>query len=190
MSLSKGVAVLPPDLVNPPQVVAFRLEDDGSIPNSPLPLLIYESALKLETDDPAGTVEQLLAGHDWGNCWRNGIYSYHHYHSNSHEVLAVFAGTATVRFGGPKGVTRSLRKGDVVVIPAGVAHKCVGASVSFRVVGAYPHSQSWDMCYGQPAERPEADQNLGKVPMPSQDPVYGKSGVLFEHWKATPAQEG
>jgi uncharacterized protein YjlB len=164
-----------------PEVSAILLEDNGSIPNSRLPLLIYRHALNVPVQDPS-SIEQLFRNNNWGGEWRNGIYNYHHYHSTAHEVLAVFAGSATVRFGGERGVTEKLATGDLVIIPAGVAHRNLGSSADFKVVGAYPEGQRWDMCYGRPGERPKADQNIADVPMPSSDPVYGPGGPLLQHW--------
>ena len=69
--------------------------DDGTIPNNPtLPLLVYERALVLDQGDGAAICEALLAANGWGSSWRNGIYSFHHYHSTAHEVLAHRGGRA------------------------------------------------------------------------------------------------
>src|SRR5262245_26937681 len=43
--------------VNSPTVLTFELRDDGRIPNSKLPLLIYPKAVKLSSRDPASTFE-------------------------------------------------------------------------------------------------------------------------------------
>jgi len=50
------------------------------------------------------------------------------------------------------------------------------------VVGAYPNGVEWDMNYGQPKERPQADENIARIPLPELDPVYGSNGPLYEHW--------
>ena len=84
--------------------------------------------------------------------------------------------------GGENGITLTVRRGDVVVIPAGMAHKNLGASSDFRVVGAYPRGQSPDMCYGKAGERPQTVRNIAKVQLPLKDPVYGIDGPLKEHW--------
>lgn len=168
--------------VNPPRPISFDLKDDGSIPNSKLPLLIYQGAVKLVPRDPASVFEQLFAANHWTASWRDGIYTYHHYHSNTHEVLGVYAGSATVKFGGDDGIKQKLTAGDVIIIPAGVAHKNLGASSNFGVVGAYPNGAEWDMNYGQPKERPQADENIARVPMPEMDPVYGTGGLMHELW--------
>ena len=171
------------EVIRPPQVVHHRLEDDGTYPNNrTLPLLVYQGALKLPDRNPADFLEDLFGANRWGGSWRNGVYSFHHYHSTAHEVLGVYGGTAKVQFGGEGGTSVAVRPGDVVIIPAGVAHKNLGASKDFRVVGAYPFGQYADMNYGRSAERPGADQDIAHVFLPKADPVYGANGPLTKHW--------
>jgi uncharacterized protein YjlB len=171
-------------VVHPPQVVMHTLTDDGIFPNNArLPLVVYGQAVTLPADDPAALFEAVFAAYQWGNGWRNGIYHFHHYHSTAHEVLGVFCGQATVQFGGAQGIVLPIRRGDVVIIPAGVAHKNLGASRDFGVVGAYPWGQRWDTCYGKPGERPRADHNIARVPLPYADPVYGLQGPLVAYWQ-------
>jgi uncharacterized protein YjlB len=172
------------ELVHSPDVTVHVLKNDGSIPNNPkLPLLIYNRALKLPEHDPASVIERLLAANHWGGSWRNGIYPYHHYHSTAHEVLLVFCGSARVQLGGEKGITQKVHPGDVVLIPAGVGHKNLGATHDFAIVGAYPAGQEWDICYGKAGERPRVDQNIARVPLPKADPVYDEDGPLLEYWR-------
>src|SRR5262245_1216095 len=125
------------ELAREPHVLTFLLKDDGVIPNSRLPLLIYADALKLPAHDPEQIIEELFAANRWGASWVNGIYSFHHYHSTAHEVLGCFSGSSMVQFGGSSGLTQKIHGGDVVIIPSGVAHKNLGASGDFGVVGAY-----------------------------------------------------
>ena len=99
------------------------------------------------------------------------------------SVLGVFSGAARVQFGGENGVVLEVRAGDVVVIPAGVSHKNLGASRDFGVVGAYPKGQRWDMQYGKPGERPAADARIARVDMPAADPVLGETGPLVSLWR-------
>jgi uncharacterized protein YjlB len=166
-----------------PHVLAFQLRGDDLIPNSGLPPLIYRHAFNIAGAGDPAALESVFQVNDWEGCWRNGIYSYHHYHSTAHEVLGVFRGTASVQFGGDRGRTQQLNAGDVVIIPAGVAHKNLESSDDFGVVGAYPAGQDPDMCYGEPGERPQADERIARVPMPDNDPVYGAHGPLLEHWR-------
>lgn len=171
------------DYIQPPQVTTHALKDDGTIPNNPrLPLLVYQGAVNLPESDPASRYEALFRQNGWGGTWRNGIFGYHHYHSTAHEVLGVYSGQAEVRLGGEEGVVLTITPGDVIIIPAGVAHKNLGSSSDFGVVGGYPAGQNWDMNYGREGERPQADQNIAEVPLPEQDPIYGPDGPLVEHW--------
>ena len=139
--------------------------------------------MKLPKRDPAAIFEAIFHANQWGSSWRNGIYPYHHYHSTAHDVLEVSRGEASVRLGGDdNGKTFEIRAGDVIIIPAGVAHKNLGSSSDFQVVGAYPKGQKWDMNDGKPGERPQAERNIAQVPLPKTDPVYGRDGQLAEYW--------
>src|SRR2546423_10728902 len=83
------------DILGSPEVITHVLKDDGKFPNNELlPLLIYRHSLNLPRHDPAAAIEELLEENDWCNSWRDGIYTYHHYHSNTHEALVVFSGSA------------------------------------------------------------------------------------------------
>ena len=147
-SYSEGDATM-----NEPET--FRLDDDGVVPNSKLPLLLYRGVLDANAGDPAAAFEDLFARHRWAGSWRNGIYDFHHYHSTAHEVLGIARGHASLRFGGARGRTVDVVAGDAVVIPAGVGHKNEGASVDLLVIGAYPDGMSYDLCLGRPGERPD-----------------------------------
>ena len=163
---------------------AQLLKDDGTFPNNgKLPLIIYQGILVLPQSNPAAVVESLFESNGWNGCWRNGIFGFHHYHSTAHEALGVYSGSAEVQLGGASGVSRTVCRGDVIIIPAGVAHKNLAAGRNFRIVGAYPLDQGPDMCYGKAAERPQADKNIAKVPLPQMDPVYGVGGPLAKHWR-------
>ena len=51
------------------------------------------------------------------------------------------------------------------------------------MVGGYPPGQDWDLLRGEPDDRPKADQNIAKVPMPESDPVGGGDGPLLTEWR-------
>jgi len=166
-----------------PTIEEHLFPDDGRVPNNPLlPLIVYRGVL--ETGPGATACEALFADNGWTGAWRNGIYAHHHYHSTAHEVLGIAAGSARVRLGGEGGKEVELRAGDVVVIPAGVAHKSEGASPDLMVVGAYPRGQSPDLRKPGVHERERALANVAAVPAPDCDPVFGKTGPLLERWRA------
>lgn len=171
------------DVLRVPEVQARRFADDGTFPNNEsLPTLVLRGAVRTEGGKPAHMFERVFRAHDWLGQWRNGIFSYHHYHSTAHEVLGVARGSARVQLGGPEGESFEVEAGDVLILPAGVAHKNLGADANFLVVGAYPDGRDWDLKRGRPDERPEADRNIEQVPLPAYDPVYGAEGPLVERW--------
>jgi uncharacterized protein YjlB len=164
-------------------VICHTFDDDGTFPNnSKLPVIIYKGAFLLHPDEDAPAINEVFEKNNWKNSWEAGIFDYHHYHSITHEVLGVVCGTADIQLGGPEGVCVEVVRGDVVLIPAGVAHKCLKASGDFSVVGAYPNGKDYDLNKGQPGDRPKADENILRVELPDNDPVYGTIGPLKEHW--------
>lgn len=165
--------------------LAHVLADDGGIPNHPrFPLLIYPDAICLPGGRRAAAslIQELFHENGWTGSWVNGVFSHHHYHATAHEVLGCLCGSATILFGGEKGVEIEFRAGDVAVIPAGVGHKNLGCSSDFGVVGAYPPGQSPDMNYGDPGERPKSLADIAGVALPGSDPVFGVDGPLMTLW--------
>lgn len=173
------------ELINPAaEILKVKLHPSGNFPNSPLPLIVYLHAVRLESHDPASIFEQVFESNGWSGTWRNGIYDYDHYHSTAHEVLGVFSGGASVQFGAEGGIVRKVNAGDVIIIPAGIAHKNLGSSEDFGVVGAYPQGQDWDLLRGKPGEREKAEANIKRVPLPKKDPVLGERGPLLRLWQS------
>lgn len=165
------------------KIIHKILSKHGNYPNNTnLPALVYQAAIKA-SDGLAATIEEIFRKNQWEGCWRNGIYTYHHYHSTAHEVLGIYQGQAKVQLGGPEGIIIDVKTGDCILIPAGVSHKNVGASSDFGCVGAYPSGQSYDMNYGREDELPEAENNIKKLSLPPTDPVYGENGPLMKYWK-------
>jgi uncharacterized protein YjlB len=166
----------------------FVFEDDGLIPNSTLPLIIRQGAVTPDADDPPKSFERVFAKNGWTNSWRDGVFDYHHYHSNAHEVLGVATGSATLRFGGESGETFGVSAGDVVIIPAGVGHARIKASDDFLCVGAYNGGRDYDIIRADPGRSADpgqigaARQRIAAVPMPGADPVDGESGPLLKLW--------
>ncbi|MGE0258234.1 MAG: cupin domain-containing protein [Alphaproteobacteria bacterium] len=186
---------------NAVNIETYRFADDGAVPNSALPLVVYRGALP-DTGDRAAFCEKMFARNGWPGAWRNGIHPYHHYHSTAHEVLGIARGHARVRLGGENGQSIELHEGDVVVIPAGVAHKREAASRDLLVIGSYPRGQDPDMCRAEPAQYERTDHaranhdrtahdgaaaRIATVPLPASDPVTGGAAPLLECWQALPA---
>jgi uncharacterized protein YjlB len=162
-------------------VETYRFEDDGGIPNSALPVLVYHD---VEAARDASSCEELFASHQWLGAWRDGIFSFHHFHSTAHEVLGIVRGQAAVVLGGPQGRRFDVRPGDVLVLPAGTGHCNADSSADLLVIGAYPDRMEWDIRRGAPAEHDEVLANIRAVPLPGADPVHGPDGPLCELWRA------
>lgn len=164
------------------EVQTHLLGDDGTIPNSVLPLLVYPEIVDVSAGDAAEAFEHLFHGNGWDRSWRNGILAYRHYHSTAHEVLGIARGAAKVEFGGPRGVELDVTAGDAVLIPAGVSHFNLGASSDLLVIGAYPPGPDYNLCRDSPAEYEAAVAEVARVPRPATDPVGGSGGGLHSHW--------
>ena len=153
--------------------------DDGTIPNSRLPLLVYRGGLPADAD----AIERAFAANRWPPRWRSGVYPWHHFHPRAHEALGVASGTARVIFGGPGGAEVSLTAGDIVVVPAGVGHCGVAASDDLVIVGAYPDGTRDTMATREEAG---AAASVAVVAMPDADPVAGLAGPLIALWGGKP----
>jgi uncharacterized protein YjlB len=166
------------------EIVVLQLDENGDFPNNPqLPVLLYKNIFEFGDSHPAELIESIFSKNNWSGMWRNGIYNFQHYHTTAHEALGVYGGWAEVQLGGDGSKIVRIEKGDLVVLPAGTAHKRINSGDGFAVVGAYPDGQNWDMNYAKSDEVKAAKQNIAKVDLPSSDPVYGKKGRMFEYWK-------
>jgi len=172
-------------------VIAHLLPPTEQVPNHPRwPLLVYPQAVPIEGPDPAAAFERLFARNRWPAAWRNGVYPFHHYHSDGHEVLGVYGGEVTVLFGGEGGIAITARPGDVIVLPAGTGHKKIASNAGLGVVGAYPDGHHPDLCIAKTANAARAAERVARVPLPAADPVHGPDGPLFRYWRAAQDAEG
>ena len=151
------------------KIDTFVVRDDGQFfpNNNNLPVIVYRQVFDPQSVS-ASQWEKLFKENNFGKSWRDGIFTYHHYHSTAHEVLGCYGGRAQVRLGGDNESVRKdieLTAGDCILIPTGVAHKNMGQDSDFGVVGAYDlDGQSYDMNYGKDAaERKKAEENMAKV---------------------------
>jgi uncharacterized protein YjlB len=158
---------------------AMRLEtwhapSGDRIPNHPsFAVLIYHDVDGV-ADGPEAA-RALLGEHGWGGSWVDGVFDFHHFHSTSHEALAVVAGAATLELGGPQGEAFDVAAGDVLVLPAGTGHRRATARDGFTVVGAYPAGQEdYDLLRGESeAEVAAARERIAALGAPPDDPVGG-----------------
>ncbi|MDF2449036.1 MAG: cupin protein [Bacteroidota bacterium] len=167
----------------PYSIKTYRLKGDATIPNNSLPVIHYKRIIDLPFFFPASYLVSLFKKNNWKNSWKSGIYEYEHYHSNTHEVMGFYKGKTTLRIGGKKGVKIKVEKGDVLILPAGVAHQNMKKENAVKCVGAYPNGKKYDMKYGEKKERATALKNIKKVKLPKKDPVFGKAEGILKLWK-------
>jgi uncharacterized protein YjlB len=160
----------------------LRFSDDGVIPNSRFPVLLYRAVLPAQADR-AAAFESLFSSHAWPAQWQAQVFDYHHYHSNAHEVMGIANGQARLMLGGPSGQEIDVNAGDVVVLPAGTGHCSLQQSADFLVVGAYPRGQEdYDIQRAEPANHDPSVRRIAQVACPEADPVHGSAGTLMELW--------
>lgn len=161
---------------------SFVLGDDGTFPNNQLPVILYPQAISPDDRDPCVAFEERFRANGWGGTWRNGIFDYHHFHATAHEVLGCARGWVRVLLGGPNGREVRLTAGDVVLLPAGTAHRNLEHSTDYWIVGAYPPRQRPDMNYGDPEDYETAKLAITKVPLPEMDPVGNTTDGVSRLW--------
>lgn len=157
------------------------------IPNTSIqnhPLLIYHAAFPLTSSSGAAAVEAHLRHINVvAPQWRYTMYDTSHFHSSSHEVLVVVHGYARLCFGGeenPGRVEPRVQAGDVMIVPAGVAHRLLkDEKGGFMMVGSYPVGCEWDMCYGRDDEKDKVE-GIARLGWFERDPVYGDEGPVLE----------
>lgn len=171
--------------LNEVKVIKHLIPRYKLIPNTSIqdkPILLYRGAFRNEASarqmewhlSRVGVVEPQ---------WRYTMYSTSHFHSTSHEVLCIASGEARLCFGHEDNAGRVdevVRKGDVVLVPAGVAHRLVEEiQRPFEMVGSYPRGCGWDMCYGVEGEEEKVGK-IGELAWFERDPVFGSGGPACE----------
>ena len=107
------------------------------------------------------------------------MFIYSHFHSTSHEVLCVYSGAAKLCYGGeanPEQVELTVKAGDAIIVPAGVAHRLLeDQDGNYCMVGSYPKGFHYDMCYGKAGEENKIKRIAG-LGWFERDPIYGDEG--------------
>ncbi|GAN86610.1 cupin [Komagataeibacter intermedius] len=182
LGLSLGAGRVRAARATPARTESFILRANDWVPNNPnLPVIVYRNALPPSGDDPAAVFETVFQHNGWPPQWRNGVYSFHHYHTMGHEVLGFYGGQARLMLGGPDAQVVDVRAGDIVLLPAGTGHMKLSASPDFAVVGAYPPGQDFDIVRSAPDGVQRA--RLASLPFPHSDPVTGAQGPMVRAWR-------
>ena len=136
----------------PYQIYRLYMDDNGIFPNNPIyPLLLYKSAHK---GSKAEATEVIVQGKKWTHPWEWGIFTFHHYHSTAWELLLCVQGYAKVQLGGETGPTITIEKGDLALVPPGVAHKHLDSFDGLSLLGSYPAATpDVDTLRGAPTEQ-------------------------------------
>lgn len=160
------------------QIPAWKGNPNTSLQKKPL--IIYHkafqnlSASKIESHlQSVGVVEPQ---------WCYTMYAQSHFHSTTHEVLSIASGSAKCCFGhedNPGRIEPVLEQGDVVIVPAGVAHRLMEDYGGFQMVGSYPVGKNWDMCYGKSGEEDKI-KGISSLAWFERDPVFGDQGPCLE----------
>lgn len=163
----------------------------GGIPNNRLPVLRVTGVRQAQGEPGADWLQRQFEGNDWGNCWRWRVYSYPHFHSNTHEVLGCYRGHARLQLGGPEGPELEMGAGELLLLPAGTGHCALAHSADFAVVGGYPQGREPDLWRGHEAEEEleQARRCSETVPIPLRGPIGGGEVDILGSWRATICKE-
>lgn len=166
------------------RVSSYQVPAFDRLPNTSLqqkPLLIYHAAFNKASASTIGN--HLSTVGVVSPQWCYTMFSQSHFHSTAHEVLCVAQGKARLCFGGednPQRVEPVVETGDVMIVPAGVAHRLLeDIDGGFSMVGSYAKGKSWDMCYGKDGEE-EKVKGIETLGWFERDPIYGNEGPSLQ----------
>lgn len=143
----------------------LSIAENKPFPNNTIPVRYYKKVISDELID-AEDVIRWLKTQNFYNFWINGIYDCHHFHSNTHELIVIIRGEASIQIGGPESSIVEVNKGDAIFLPAGTAHKLISSTNDFQVVGAYPERIDYDFQKGN-YDYDEVKRRIEQVPAPN-----------------------
>ncbi|KAG7140540.1 hypothetical protein HYQ45_002703 [Verticillium longisporum] len=157
----------------------YHIKPTAHCPNNVLPVLVYRDVLPRPHN--AATTSEALEKYGWEKRGTFGTIIIKHFHPNTHECY---------------GVTCRVYPGDVIVVPAGVAHASVPTvgkpkvkwdldedELHYQYIGVYPgDGPIWKVEHG----KEEVSQNdplieeIALVDIPADDPISGPDGPLCQ----------
>lgn len=152
----------------------IKITPDKPFPGNEIELQLYRAVFNNDQTELDAKFRKLFSNYGWSIPWINGVYGFHHFHAEAHEVLGCAAGWVVVQIGGPNGPKFKLTAGDAMLIPAGVAHKNIDSSADYSILGSYPHGQEPDLRRGNPDEWNEVLNKISLVRLWDRDPITGK----------------
>ncbi|WQF88074.1 Putative uncharacterized protein YjlB [Colletotrichum destructivum] len=183
----------------PPQPEQYIVRPTAHCPNNFLPVLVYRGVLPEPHNEE--TTSTYLQRYGWVKKGTWGTITTKHFHPNTHECYGIFQGDSELVFGEGGGDTSGtgarcfVRAGDVVVVPAGVAHASVtqerkleeggDGGERYRYIGVYPEgAPKWRNEYGKKplVDNRELAEEVSYVPVPDKDPISGLGGPLVQIW--------
>lgn len=123
----------------------WQLSAEGWVPNNPI-----LPALQFRMPQPGPVAQaQLMTGlmqAGWTQQWQGKPFAYQHFHSSTHVIFVVAAGSGQLQIGGDNGVVVPAAAGDLIFLPAGTGQRLLHSSDDFSVLACYPNGQNWDVC--------------------------------------------
>ncbi|WP_157558235.1 cupin domain-containing protein [Niabella aurantiaca] len=160
----------------------FYFKEDKNIPNSPLPLLIYRGFFDKEYEDCEGWLKNRFSSNRWFPAPRLQVFGFTHYYINTHLVIGVCSGEAKWQLGGTLGITTNIEKGDVVVIPAGVALRHLESEKNFKIVGAGSVNEVPRVQKEQSGNHAHGNNGIANIALPETDPILGPEESQLTIW--------
>ncbi|GME45579.1 hypothetical protein GTA08_BOTSDO04745 [Neofusicoccum parvum] len=177
-----------------PEPEKYSVKPNAHCPNSSFPILVYRGVLPNPLDE--ASTSEFLQRNQWEKKGTWGAITTKHFHPNTHECYGIFQGSSELVLGEGGldeggGVRFTVGAGDVVVVPAGVAHASISSGGGYKYIGVYPRgSPKWRNEWGK-REVGEGDplfDEIKAVPVPECDPVWGRNGPLLKIWKGVSMQ--
>ena len=108
-----------------------------------------------------------------------------HFYVTTHKVLCVTNGQAQLRFGGESNASRvdvEVRKGDVIIVPAGVPHRLLkDIGRDLEIVESYPKGIVVDADLRRLGSRVQQTHlyTIASLAWFTKDPIYGDQGPVL-----------